>query len=197
MAHKGKRKEYIKWGIAGLLVACVLLYSPYLVYFQYLSPENTLRYSEKSMHYGPSDIIDERKVNSSIIYLSTYKDWFSASHVERKWGIFWQHRNGGGIKKNSEEAITHIFGSSFKGEPAISYMGGYVSDPEIDVIEVELDHETLQEPVNDQQLFLVVWKGGRSYEVLRSYRGLNEEGDVLYEYEHPRMDNVRYFDEVE
>jgi len=76
----------MEWIIAIVLVVLCFKYS--ILSYGNLLPLKAHQQSERTYHYGPSNIIKTINLKGGKIYLCRYKDWFSADTVKKgiiKW----------------------------------------------------------------------------------------------------------------
>ncbi|RKP58018.1 hypothetical protein D7Z26_00455 [Cohnella endophytica] len=75
------------------------------------SADATHALSERSLHYGPSKVAKKVTVpfdSHQIVYLGTYKDWFSADLVVKR-GFGWELGSGeSGIKIDRSKPLTIV-----------------------------------------------------------------------------------------
>lgn len=159
-----------------------------------LTAQDAHELSERSYHYGPSKVVRKIQVDQdTVVFLGTYKQWFSADTVTRshfKW------RPGGGVAgvpKNPDKPLAYSWEVSSSGSGGtLAKFYGYVNDPKI--VTVELDYVmgdrgrntatsgSERQSIPDDRMFLFVWKTeGRDFS-WQSIKGLDREGKVRYEH---------------
>lgn len=156
------------------------------------TPEKAHQLSEQGFHYGPSNVV--RKVTvpfdkDQVIFLGTYKDWFSADTVQKKRGGWFP---GGGVAGNKIDR-SKGFSYSWEGvnSRSSSFMTykifGYVTDDKITRIELTMKEKdkdnltTIAQDIKSDRMFLFIFKGDFKGNPMRSLRGLDQAGKVRYE----------------
>jgi hypothetical protein len=189
--HKQKKITIIEWVVAILLLFVALKESPYLNYY-HLSPTAAHEQSERTFYYGPSEIVEEFDLGNVRIYLGKYKDWFSANSVLKHAGIFWQpgsHVGGTEIKQNQDISYSWS-GFQINDELMLMKFYGIVTNPkivkvELDVVDSYLSRETalktLSYPLEKHRMFLFYWNEQEYSYQWDSIRGIDENGEVVYE----------------
>jgi hypothetical protein len=177
----------LEWFIAIVLIISTSYY--YFFSSGSFTALNEFKRSERTYNYGPSDIKRTIDTDYGKIYLSKYKDWFSASTVEKKI-VKWYIGNGvTGIKIKNEDKITQSWGGSKVSDKAFIYkVFGYVTDNSIRSVffEVEENGETksLKEDIGEDRMFIFWWNDKENkYKFLR-LRGVDASGNVVYEHKY-------------
>ncbi|OZB90550.1 DUF5044 domain-containing protein [Paenibacillus sp. XY044] len=149
--------------------------------------------SERSYHYGPSTVV--RKVQAdkdTLVYLGTYKQWFSADTVKRRRFKWYPGGGVAGVPKNPEKPLAYSWDVSSSGtDGGLAKFFGYVNDPNIVSVELDMVTEdrssntatsgTERQSISDDRMFLFVWKTeGRTF-LWQSIKGLDREGMARYE----------------
>lgn len=128
----------IEW-IAALLLASVCTYF-YIFSFGSFSADGAYRASEKTYHYGPSQIKRVVSFENEKLYFGKYKDWISATSVQKKL-IKWFPGNGvGGFPINYSDKIIHYwFRDSIENNSFIRSVYGYVNDSAIKTVNLQIE----------------------------------------------------------
>ncbi|WP_163539565.1 hypothetical protein [Gracilibacillus sp. YIM 98692] len=193
--NREKIKVIIEWTIAFLLIFIVIKDSPYFSYYE-LSPEAAFERSERTYHYGPSEVLEKVDLDDVQIFLSKYKNWFSATLVNKHAGIFWGPGSGvGGMEIKDDQDITHSLGGTTINEDyMLKRYYGIVTNPEINKVELDVaegygwdeqvpaeDIVTLAYQLKDHRMFLFHWNEAEDNYLSIALRGLNSDGEVIYE----------------
>lgn len=188
-------KKFIFASIEWLVVVLLL----FLVYRDNIftpgssTPEQAHHLSESSYHYGPSTIV--RKVNNpfdknQVIFLGTYKDWFSADSVIKRRGGWVAGGGVAGVKIERDKGLSYSWqgNSTSRTDHQMLYkFYGYVSDERIVTVELLMtDKDTgqptpMSENITDEHMFLFLWEAVDSSREWQSLRGLDKDGNVIYE----------------
>ncbi|TVY04417.1 hypothetical protein [Cohnella terricola] len=155
------------------------------------TPEETHRLSESSFHYGPSEIVRKVEVpfdKDQVIFLGTYKDWFSADSVYRKRGGWFPGGGVAGVEIDRDKAFSYSWEGNSAGDSQIMYkFYGYVSDDRIATMELLMTEKDtgkpvqMREEITNDRMFLFLWKikdGSRDWQAIR---GLDKDNKVIYE----------------
>jgi hypothetical protein len=131
------------------------------------TPEQAHRLSENSFHFGPSNIV--RKVSvpfdkHQVVFLGTYKDWFSADSVLQKRGGWVPGDGVGGVNIDRNRPFSYSWSGSSTHDSLMMYkFYGYVTDDRIATIELLMtDKETgnltpMREEITNDHMFLFIW----------------------------------------
>ncbi|QYR22462.1 hypothetical protein KZ483_05660 [Paenibacillus sp. sptzw28] len=150
--------------------------------------------SESSFHYGPSKIVREVSFDSNtVIFLGTYKKWFSAG-TSIKRGTRWFPGGGvGGMEIDNSKPLTYSWEvSQIDKELRLAKWYGYVSDPQIKTVVLYMEvkkefrnpagkEEVLRQTIKEDRMFLFVWNEGDQQYIWKSIQGLDQEGKLVYE----------------
>ncbi|SES02468.1 hypothetical protein SAMN04487944_11581 [Gracilibacillus ureilyticus] len=193
--NREKMKAVIEWAIAFLLIILVMINSPYYNYYE-LSPESAFEKSERTLYYGPSEVVEKVDLNDVQIFLGKYKSWFSATLVNRHAGIFWGPGSGvTGMEIEEDKDISHSWGSTSINEDfMLMRVYGIVTNPDIYKVELDVaegyswdkqvpaeDIVTLTYPLVDHRMFLFYWNEMEHDYLSIALRGLGSDGEVIYE----------------
>ncbi|MFC4810471.1 DUF5044 domain-containing protein [Paenibacillus sp. GCM10023250] len=156
------------------------------------TPEEAHRLSEKSFHYGPTVVA--RKVvapfdKDQVVFLGTYKDWFSADTVKRQTGGWVPGDGVGGVEIDRSKPFTYSWSGSGTHDNLMTFkFYGYVSDARIAAIELVMTDRksgsmvSMHEPIGEDRMFLFLWEADNgSNAEWQSVRGLDASGKLVYE----------------
>lgn len=180
-------QSIIEWTIAvALLVAAVYHH----IYYGSFSALKAHQKSEQSYHYGPSEILEVIDFPKGKIFLGNYDKWFSADTI-KKGLIKWYPGSGVGgfpIKENEELSSTWS-GSRISDDYYLYKVYGYVSNPDITKIALEVEwvkengteNKVLEYKLKDHKGFIFYWNENETKYKLKTLRGLDTNGNILYE----------------
>lgn len=186
----------IEW--IAILLLLFLMYRENFPNMGALSPEQAHRQSESSMHYGPSTIV--RKVTvpfdkDQVIFLATYKEWFSADSVNKKWNGWFAGGGVAGVPIERDKGLTFSWEGTSTGKRTEGLMMyklyGYVSDASITEVELLMKDEETSKPVSmrekltDDHMFLFLGESKNSRIGWQTLRGFDKDGKVVYEHVFP------------
>lgn len=143
--------------------------------------------SERTYHYGPSEIIETVDLDDIKIYLCRYKDWFSLSTVNKRF-LKWYSRGGDVQEIKADEKVTWGYcGSQIEGYGFLMRFYGYVNDEEISTITLEVQgangNKVLEYKLDDDHMFIFYCNEDKEDYSFQYLRGLNDAGEVVYEHE--------------
>lgn len=179
-------KETLKWIIMIGLIYLVINYS--ILSYGSFTALGAHEKSERTSHYGPSEIIEEIDLKGTKIYLCKYEDFISADYVHRGF-IKWNSKGNYILKIDKSEKITYCNGSPSIKNTSVDSIFGYVSDPNIKQIAliVKENEKTidLECTVDENSMFILYWDRAvrnHDYEQL-TLIGYDENGKILYQKE--------------
>lgn len=146
----------------------------------YLTPSSAHRASEKSIHYGPSQVLHIEDFDGGKTILGKYDKWFSANTINRRLFFFWSFGNGViGTENDKTKAINYDYGMT--GDNAHYY--GIINDEKIERIEILLENgEIFNETEFYEDMFLLVGTGTNdNFPRVSNIKGYDLEGNVIYE----------------
>lgn len=172
----------VEWIIAVLLILLCIRISGFS--YGSFSPLKAHEQSERTLHYGPSEIIKEIDIEKGKIYLCRYKEWFSASTVIKK-NIKWYTGGGpGGRKIDKADKISYSWNGSKIHDYFFMRIYGYVSAEDIDkvLLDVEIDDstKTLEYKLDDDRMFIFYWNEDDYDYELKTLRGVDKAGKIIY-----------------
>lgn len=152
--------------------------------------------SERSYHYGPSQIVKEISVGKdTVVYLGIYKNWFSADTIIKR-NLKWYPGGGtAGVEINRTKPLTYSWEISQGAKrTGLAKFYGYVTDPDITtvVLNTEIQNSanngtgkisTMSQTIQKDRMFLFLWDTGGDHYVWKSIQGLDREGKVRYDSE--------------
>lgn len=162
------------------IVQNILLMSVFLLVFLnitglYFSPLSAHEHSERSRHYGPSEIIHIENFNNNKYILGKYDKYVSCNEVNRFFFFFWYGAQPTGFENTKSKSIEYTSNISYK----TLKIYGIINDKRITKIEVILDNgasTTITEFYED--LFLYVADTNQFGHTIRGY-DINDE--LIYE----------------
>lgn len=185
-----KSKAIIEWIIAVILVMICVYY--YVLSYSSFTPLQAFKNSERTMNYGPSEIIKELDKDKVKIYLAKYKNWFSAQAFEKNL-ITWRFAGGSvaGTTINFNEKITYSYsGASVKNNKFLWNLYGYVNDINITKVSLEVKRgdktESIDYQLDKSNMFIFSWFNNNGEEsTFTKIIGMDKDNKVVYEYEFP------------
>lgn len=187
MILRKKMFATLEWIVAIILLSICLYY--YVFSFGSFSAIGAYRSSERTMHYGPSEIKKVIDVKNGKVYLGKYKNWISASPMEKKF-IKWYPGNGGaGCPIKYSDKISNFMEYGEMGHNSYIFsVFGYVNDSNIKVVSLEFGENKKMNAMkykitSDKMFIFCLGNNSHKYKVT-SLKGLDKDGKVIYENEY-------------
>ena len=149
--------------------------------YLYLDPMTAFRSSERSNHYGPSEVVYMESFPGGKYIVGRYEQWISQSEINRVFGIFWRIGNGHtGIEIKENQPLTYVLSQSDYGFRVY----GIITDSKIAKIEVyTLDGSMLTQSDFHEGLFILSWEEDAEFRKIMAY---DASGAVIFEEERLR-----------
>ncbi|WP_256758084.1 hypothetical protein [Cohnella sp. WQ 127256] len=189
-------RSYVEWVIAVLLI--FLFFNGGHLVIGNFSADKAHELSESSYHYGPSEISRKIHYNKDIvIYLGTYKKWFSADTVNKR-GLGWFPDGGvSGREIDTNKPLTYSWEiKHYNKKLRLAKFFGYVTDERISSVvlnviardntqdDIRVNQQSnviLKETLTEDRLFIFLWNEIEQSYAWQSIQGLDGEGKVIYE----------------
>lgn len=149
--------------------------------YLYLDPMTAFRSSERSNHYGPSEVVYMESFPGGKYIVGRYEQWISQFEINRVFGIFWRIGNGHtGIEIKENQPLTYVLSQSDYGFRVY----GIITDSKIAKIEVyTLDGSILTQSDFHEGLFILSWEEDAEFRKIMAY---DASGAVIFEEERLR-----------
>lgn len=148
----------------------------------HLTPLSAHRVSERSIHYGPSEIVHIENFSGGKYILGKYDKWISFNTVNRVGLLFWRFGNQvTGIENDTSNPLNYTYGM----DQEKYKLYGIINDPEIKRIEIILKSGEIVNVTNFyDDMFLVLWGKGLStdFDKMKAY---DSDNNLLVESSHP------------
>jgi len=136
--------------------------------------------SERSIHYGPSEVIHIEDFKDGKYFLCKYDNFVSCDTVNRSLLFFWRIGNQPiGFENDKTKPVNYTWSSAF------SYwkVYGIVNDDRIKRVEIVLnDGNTLTQSEYYDDLFLFTWNSNDNRSKgYKSIKGYDADNEVIYE----------------
>lgn len=144
----------------------------------YLTPLSAHRNSERSVHYGPSEIIHIEDFDKGKYILCKYDRWISCNTVNRELFFFWSFGNQvTGPDIDSSEAITSSW--SLSDDNQMVY--GIINDDTIVRVDLQFGNGDVytQTEFYDEDMFLFALKTDRDGPI--KLRGYDQDDHLIFE----------------
>ncbi|MHC1684546.1 MAG: hypothetical protein AB6733_16655 [Clostridiaceae bacterium] len=183
-------KAVIEWSLAIILVmTCIYFYG---IQDKRFTPLQVFKYGERTINYGPSEIVKEEDLDGIKIYLAKYKGWYSAQAIKKNL-ITWSYVNGSpsGTPINTDEKINYNYGSTAVDDKKMfSIFYGYVNDKNIVKVILDVKREDQVESkeyeIDDNKMFVFGWFNNEgTISMFSRLIGVDKNGDIVYEYKYP------------
>lgn len=171
--------------IRNIIVLCVLLFVLLKITGLYLSPISVHKSSERSIHFGPSDIIHIEDFDGGKYILCKYDKWVSCNTIKRTLFLFWSF--GGqeiGFENDKTKAIDYTWNMS-KGDYYKLY--GIINDNKIAKVEINLNNGIkFTESKFYEDLFLFTWQADLEDQdwYLKNIKGFDSDNNIIFQKEY-------------
>lgn len=169
------RKKKLIRNIIALIILLIIFVKSSGLYF---TPLGAHRDSERTAHYGPSEIIHIEDYEKGKYILCKYDKWFSCNTVNKKLFFFWHFGNQvHGIENDLSQPLSYYW----VGEGNFYKVYGIINDKRIKKVEVVLNNgDTLVQENFYDDMFLIHWVANDSkyYSKVRAY---DEDGNMVFE----------------
>lgn len=169
--------------IRNLVILSIFLFVFMRVFTLSFSPLTAFEITERSLHYGPSEIVHMEEYDGGKLILGKYDKWVSCTPVEREFLFFWRVKNLSlGLEKDESQVINYNYGRVDE----TYYFHGIINDEDIDKIEVTLGNgEVYSETEFHEDLFLLTIESeyeNSSRLDFREIKSYDAHGNVIFEY---------------
>lgn len=185
-----KSKVVIEWVIAIIMAA--VCFDFYVLRYKSFTPLKAFRDSERTLNYGPSEIVKELDTDGIKIYLGKYKDWISAQAIKTNL-ITWSHLGGNvtGVPIKYDEKVAYSWsGSSVKNNKFLWIAYGFVNDASISKITLQVKtgdkQDSMEYLLDKDKMFIFSWfDDNPNRSTISKIIGTDKDNNVIYEYKYP------------
>lgn len=171
--------------IRNIVILILLFFLTLRVSGLYLRPLSAHESSERSAHYGPSEVVHMEDFHGGKYILCKYDKWVSCNTVKRKLFFFWGFGNQvTGFENDKTKVIDYTWGMSSNDYK----LYGIINDDRIRKIEITLGNgEVFTETKFYDDLFLFTWEShdhdDRSLD-FNNIKGYDSENNIIFEDEY-------------
>lgn len=147
----------------------------------YLTPLSAHESSERSMHYGPSEVLHTEDFGGGKYILCKYDKWVSCNTVKRKMFFFWKFGNQPiGFENDKNKAIDFSWGITQGRHKCY----GIINDNQIKRVQATLESGRVFEITEFyDDLFLFTWETDtEADDHLVNMKGYDAGGTIIFEY---------------
>ncbi|MCB8814614.1 hypothetical protein [Desulfosporosinus shakirovi] len=149
----------------------------------YLTPLSAHEHSERSLHYGPSEVVHVEDFDGGKYILANYDKWYSCNSVERTLGFFWR-TGGGSIGTENDKTKAVAFSWSASYEHFVAY--GIINNARVKRIELTLSNgQVLTQTKFYDNMFLIPWTDNTDNNYFGKLKGYDASNKVIFESELP------------
>lgn len=148
----------------------------------YLTPLSAHEHSERSIHYGPSEVVHIEDFDEGKYILAKYDKWVSCNTVNRTLFFLWRFGNQvTGFENDKTKVIDYTWSMSQNH----SKLYGIINDDKIKKIQLTLgDGEIFTETEFYDDLFLFTWSSKNNESLtLESIKGYDSNDNIIFEEE--------------
>lgn len=146
----------------------------------YLTPLAAHESSERSIHYGPSEVVHVENFKGGKYILAKYDKWISCNTVNRELLFFWRFGSQvTGVENDQSQAMTYTWGMSDQ----YSKVYGIINDKGITRIELTLVNKEIVETTEFyDDMFLITWERKDKEKFnLKQIRAYDASNNVVFE----------------
>jgi hypothetical protein len=169
--------------VRNIIILAILLFLFLLRGGLYLTPLSAHEHSERSIHYGPSEVVHIEDFDKGKYILGRYDKWVSCNTVKRQLFFFWGFGNQPtGFEFDKTKALDYSWGISHQ----YYKLYGIINDNRVNKIQITLDNGKIftQTEFYDD-LFLFTWKSDNSKEgYFKNIKGYDSDNNVIFEEEY-------------
>jgi hypothetical protein len=174
----------IKKIIRNIVIIVILSFFTITQLGLHFTPLSAHESSERSINYGPSEVIHIEDFKNGKYILGKYDKWISCNTVNRTLLFFWSAGSqpvGFENDKTKKVCYTWLL-TSYNNFRAY----GIVNDKDVKKIEVTISNgEVLTQTDFYEDLFLLAWTSkGKENVYFRGIRGYDSEGNIVFEEEY-------------
>lgn len=156
----------------------------------FLSPITAHEFSERSIHYGPSEVIHIEDFDKGKFLLCKYDKWVSCNTVKRELFFFWRYGNQPiGFENDKTKPVDYSWSISGDKNNFYYRVYGIINDDKVKKIELTLEDGEVftQTEFYDNDLFLFTWKSEVNKDKdkdHKSLKGYDADNNLIFEGEY-------------
>ncbi|MGN9164845.1 hypothetical protein ACTNDY_06105 [Tissierellaceae bacterium HCP3S3_D8] len=171
--------------LRNIFILAILNFIFFRVSGLYLTPLSAHEESERSIHYGPSEVVHIEDFDDGKYILCKYDKWISCNTVNRALFFFWRYRNQPtGFENDKTKVIGYTWDMSYNNYKVY----GIINDDRVKEVQITLKNgESLTETEFYDDLFLFTWKYDKdSYydRVVNNIKAYDADGNIVFEDEY-------------
>lgn len=162
-----------------IIILIILFFLPIIIWpGLYLSPLSAHEHSERSIHYGPSEVVHIEDFDEGKYILGKYDKWVSCNTVNRELFFFWRFGNQPiGFENDKTKAVDYTWGIS--GQYYKLY--GIINDDKVKRIQITLNNgKVFTQTEFYDDLFLFTWKSNNNEEY-KNIKGYDSNNNIVFE----------------
>ena len=146
-----------------------------------ISPLSAHEHSERSIHYGPSEVVHIEDFDGSKYILSKYDKWVSCNSVNKSLLFFWRFGDQlTGFENDRTKAVDYTWGSSYQNYRTYRI----INDNRVKSVQITLNNgQVLTQSDFYEHLFLFTWTYENDGDWSQSIRGYDSEDNIVFEEE--------------
>jgi hypothetical protein len=146
----------------------------------YLTPVSAHESSERSIHYGPSEVVHVENYKEGKHILGKYDKWISCNTVEKELYFFWKFGSQvTGIENDKSKALGYSWNASHQYYKCY----GIRNDARIEKVEIILYNEDVYETTDFyEDLFLITWESSDDNDYyIKNIKGYDKNNKIIFE----------------
>ncbi len=146
----------------------------------YLTPLSAHENSERSIHYGPSEVVHIEDFDKGKYILCKYDKWVSCNTVNRTLLFLWRFGNQvTGFENDKSEPVDYTWSMS----SSYCKLYGIINDNKVKKVQITLDNgKVLTQTEFYDDLFLFTWKSNDKNEWgFKNIKGYDSDNNIIFE----------------
>ena len=146
----------------------------------YLSPLSAHEHSERSIHYGPSEVVHIEDFDAGKYILGKYDKWVSCNTVNRVLYLFWRFGDQPtGFENDKTKAVDYTWGSSYQ----YNKIYGIINDDKVKKIDITLSNGKIFTQTGFYgDLFLFTWRSNDKENCdFKNIKGYDSGNNIIFE----------------
>ena len=170
--------------LRNIVILAILIFIFFNISGFYLTPLSAHKNSERSIHYGPSEVIHIEDFDGGKYILCKYDKWVSCNTVNRVLFFFWRYGNQPiGFENDKTKALDYTWGMSQENYK----LYGIINNDKVTKIQITLNNgKVFTETDFYEDLFLFTWKADNDDEAwwFNNIKGYDSNDNLIFEDEY-------------
>lgn len=164
--------------IRNIIILTILLFLLFMTLGLHLTPLSAHEQSERSIHYGPSEVVHVENYEKGKYILCKYDKWVSCNIVNKGLFFFWRIESQTiGFENDMTKAINY----TWRGYDQDFIVYGIINDDKVKKVEVTSNGgKVFTQTEFYDDLFLLIWKWDNDWGI-KNIKGYDSDNNVIFE----------------